>query len=149
MTDDQKVDARALHGWLGIATRFNDWIAKIMDDYGFEEGSDFYSNLSKTGGRPRKDYLLSLDVAKEIAMIGNTPKGKATRRYFIAAEKAAAAPTSSAPSSWTAILGSAAPMCCTSSTGQRTARLGHTGSSKTTKFGKLIRSTLVSARGGG
>ncbi len=26
------------------------------------------------GGRPRSDYLLTLDVAKEVAMIGNTPK---------------------------------------------------------------------------
>lgn len=66
---------------------------RLIDDYGFEEGEDFLPNLGKTsakGGRPTKEYLLSLDVAKEIAMIGNTPKGKATRRYFIAAEKAAA-----------------------------------------------------------
>lgn len=62
---------------------------RIFADYAFEEGEDFSSLLRKTGGRPRKDYLLSLDVAKEIAMIGNTPKGKATRRNFIAAEKAA------------------------------------------------------------
>lgn len=85
---------------------FPGWIRGVIEDYGFEEGTDFYPVSDKsTGGRPRKDYLLSLDVAKEIAMIGNTPKGKATRRYFIAAEKAAAATTPSAQSSWTASRG--------------------------------------------
>ncbi|MGN6595475.1 antA/AntB antirepressor family protein [Sphingopyxis terrae] len=91
LTDDQQVDARSLYGWLGIGAAFNVWMLRILRDYSFEEGPDFRSSVNKsTGGRPRKDYLLSLDVAKEIAMIGNTPKGKATRRYFIAAEKAAA-----------------------------------------------------------
>ncbi|OWQ98253.1 antA/AntB antirepressor family protein [Sphingopyxis witflariensis] len=91
MTEDHKVDARALHEWLGVSTPFHMWMARIIGDYGFEEGEDFRTNLFKsTGGRPRKDYLLTLDTAKEMAMIGNTPKGNATRRYFIAAEKAAA-----------------------------------------------------------
>lgn len=90
LTDDRKVDARALHGWLGIGAAFNVWMLRLLRDYGFEEGQDFRSTLNKsTGGRPRKDYLLTLDAAKEIAMIGNTARGKATRRYFIAAEKAA------------------------------------------------------------
>lgn len=70
------------------------WLPRIIRDYGFEDGTDYVSNLMDRSdgkaGRRRKDYLLTLDVAKEIAMIGNTPKGKATRRYFIAAEKAAA-----------------------------------------------------------
>ncbi|MBA4752173.1 MAG: antA/AntB antirepressor family protein [Sphingopyxis sp.] len=90
LTEDRQVDARALHGWLGIATRFNDWVAKIMDDYGFEEGAEFWTKMSETtakGGRPRRDYQLTLDVAKEVAMVGNTARGKATRRYFIAAEE--------------------------------------------------------------
>lgn len=87
LTADRKVDARALHEWLGVATRFDDWMRRIVRDYGFVEGEDFSSHLRKTLGRPRKDYLLTLDVAKEVAMIGNTPKGKATRRYFIEAEK--------------------------------------------------------------
>lgn len=92
LTEDRKVDARSLHEWLGVATEFRKWFGRIVEDYGFEEGESFVPALSQksTGGRPKKDYLLTLDVAKEIAMIGNTPKGKATRRYFIAAEKAAA-----------------------------------------------------------
>lgn len=81
------MDARALHVWLGIATEFRKWFGRIVTDYGFEDGESFVPSVSQkpTGGRPRKDYLLTLDVAKEIAMIGNTPKGRATRRYFIVA----------------------------------------------------------------
>ncbi|MDX2210074.1 MAG: antA/AntB antirepressor family protein [Sphingopyxis sp.] len=75
-----KVDARALHAWLGIGRRFPSWIAGIFTAYAFDEGADFIPVRGEsTGGRPRKDYLLTLDVAKEIAMIGNTAKGRATR----------------------------------------------------------------------
>lgn len=40
-----------------------------MCDYGFEEGKDFYSKMSKTseqGGRPATDYEVSIDMAKEM-----------------------------------------------------------------------------------
>lgn len=88
LTEDRKVEAQPLHGWLGIGRDCSNWMRKLVADYGFEEGEDYSPVLAKSsGGRPRKDYLLSLDAAKGIAMIGNTQRGKATRRYFIAAEK--------------------------------------------------------------
>ena len=51
------VSGRDLHEALGIETRYNDWF-KRMCEYGFTEGEDFYSNLSKTpeGGRPSTDH---------------------------------------------------------------------------------------------
>ena len=68
----------------GDRRRFPTWIGDIFRDYGFELGEDFTVCLPNrgskgSGGHNRKDYLLTLDVAKEIAMSGNTPKGKATR----------------------------------------------------------------------
>ena len=45
------VDARLLHENLKINTRFNDWIQRRIEEYGFIENEDFegfYSNLSKT-----------------------------------------------------------------------------------------------------
>ena len=83
------IDARGLHGWLGTETRFNDWVARRVEEYGFEEGTDFHSILSKSAsgrGRPRQDYLLTLDMAKELSMVERTERGRATRRYFIKME---------------------------------------------------------------
>lgn len=86
--DLQTISARELYERLGIKTRFNDWFTR-MCDYGFEEGQDFYSNLSKsTGGRPSTDFDISIDMAKQICMIQRTPEGKQVRQYLIDLEKA-------------------------------------------------------------
>ena len=91
--DTQMVSARELHEKLHISTRFNDWFPR-MCEYGFSEGSDFYSKMSKTenGGRPSTDYDISVDMAKQICMIQRTPEGKACRQYLIDLEKAWNAP---------------------------------------------------------
>lgn len=87
--DTQMVSARELHEKLHISTRFNDWFPR-MCEYGFTENEDFYSKMSKTenGGRPSKDYEISVDMAKQICMIQRTPEGKACRQYLIDLEKA-------------------------------------------------------------
>ena len=81
------VSGRELHDALEIETRYNDWFAR-MCEYGFVEGEDFYSFLSKsTGGRPSTDHALTLDTAKEICMLQRTEIGRTIRRYFIETEK--------------------------------------------------------------
>ena len=87
--DSMTVSARDLHDALEVQTRFNDWFPR-MREYGFSEGTDFYSEMSKTsdGGRPSVDYQISIDMAKEICMIQRTEKGKEVRRYFLDLEKA-------------------------------------------------------------
>lgn len=81
------VDARLLHQFLDIATRFNDWIVRRLADALAVEGEDFYSELSKTTGRPASEYWLTLDLAKELAMLERSERGREVRRYFIQAEK--------------------------------------------------------------
>ena len=84
------VMGRELHKALGVGTRYNDWFTRMID-YGFAEGIDFYSKMSKTseqGGRPSIDHQLTLDMAKELCMIQRTEKGKTFRQYFIEVEKA-------------------------------------------------------------
>lgn len=54
---------------------------------GFENGLDYVlnknvQNLKPLGGRPSKDYFLSIETAKEISMLQRTEKGKEARRYF-------------------------------------------------------------------
>lgn len=87
--DTQTVSARELYQKLNIGTRFNDWFPR-MTEYGFVEGTDFYSKTSKTvnGGRPSTDYEISVDMAKQICMIQRTPEGKEVRQYLIDLEKA-------------------------------------------------------------
>ncbi|EMK3850132.1 phage antirepressor KilAC domain-containing protein [Listeria innocua] len=83
------VDARMLHEKLLVNTRFNDWIYRMIGNYGYENGLDFYSTLSKTNGRPSTNYFLTLDTAKELAMVQNNEMGRSIRKYFIEVEKQA------------------------------------------------------------
>lgn len=81
------VSGRVLHEALGVKTAYKDWFPR-MCEYGFEKGQDFSSFLREsTGGRPSIDHVLKLDMAKEIAMLQRTEKGKQVRQYFIQVEK--------------------------------------------------------------
>lgn len=81
------VSARDLHEALEVKTQFKDWFPR-MCEYGFEDGKDFCSFLSEsTGGRPSQDAQITVDMAKEIAMLQRTEKGKEVRKYFIQIEK--------------------------------------------------------------
>ena len=86
----QTVNARELHAFLEVQTAFKDWIARRIAEYGFEDEKDFCSFLSESkGGRPSKEYQISLDMAKELAMVERNEKGKQARQYFITCEKLA------------------------------------------------------------
>lgn len=81
------VSGRQLHEALGVNSRYTTWFDR-MKEYGFTEGQDFLPNLGKsTGGRQATDHIIKLDMAKEIAMIQRTDKGKEVRQYFIQVEK--------------------------------------------------------------
>nr|DAP06832.1 MAG TPA: KilAC domain protein [Caudoviricetes sp.] len=78
---------RELHDFLKVATPYDKWFPR-MAEYGFSEGKDFSTFLSEsTGGRPSTDHLLTIDMAKELAMIQRTERGKQARQYFIQVEK--------------------------------------------------------------
>jgi len=65
-----------------VKESFAKWLQYRVKHYGFVEGEDFQGKFPKTPtkGRPRKDYLLTLDMAKELSMIERTDKGRAARR---------------------------------------------------------------------
>lgn len=84
----QTVSARELHAFLEVQTAFKDWIARRIVDYDFDDGIDFCSILSESsGGRPSREYYITLDMAKELAMVERNEKGKQARKYFIECEK--------------------------------------------------------------
>lgn len=85
------VSARELHLFLEVKSHFKDWIKRRIDDYGFIENQDFEVSLifeqNTKGGRPTKEYILSMDMAKELSMLERSDKGKQARIYFIECEK--------------------------------------------------------------
>ena len=81
------VNARTLWQKLESKQEFANWIKGRISEYGFEEGKDFLTNLSKSHGRPSKEYIISIEMAKELAMIENNERGREIRRYFIEVEK--------------------------------------------------------------
>ena len=87
--DKPTVNGRDLYLALRIETRYNDWFSR-MCEYGFLEGRDFYSFLSKTntGGRPSTNHKISIGMAKQLCMIQRTEIGRKFREYFIKIEEA-------------------------------------------------------------
>jgi len=87
----KSVNARDLHSFLGSRQEFAHWIKDRINQYGFNQGQDFLIKLSKTpnGGRPSKEYHISIDMAKELSMVEKNEKGKQARQYFIDCEKKA------------------------------------------------------------
>ncbi|MFL1707036.1 antA/AntB antirepressor family protein [Campylobacter sp. MOP7] len=81
-------DARELHTFLQSGQDYSDWIKNRIDQYDFIEGQDYVTETVSTAGRPRKEYFITLDMAKELCMVENNNKGKEARRYFIEVERA-------------------------------------------------------------
>ncbi|HEF3492135.1 TPA: antA/AntB antirepressor family protein, partial [Campylobacter coli] len=73
--------------FLEIDTKFADWIKNRISHYNFIENQDYIIELVYTKGRPRKEYYVTLDMAKELCMVENNEKGRQARRYFIECEK--------------------------------------------------------------
>jgi phage anti-repressor protein len=88
---EQLIDSKLLHKALEVRSYHADWIRRRIENYQFEKGKDYHSILSNRSdgkaGKKRRDYLLTIDMAKELCMIENNDIGKKARRYFINAEK--------------------------------------------------------------
>ncbi|MGE6776302.1 antA/AntB antirepressor family protein [Vreelandella titanicae] len=98
--NDQQLlcNARDLHEFLEVGRRFTTWIQGRIDEYGFVEGEDFTvitdlrlpdPGVSKARVQEATEYHLTLDMAKELAMIENNAMGRRVRRYFIQRERQA------------------------------------------------------------
>ena len=80
-------NAETLFKFLVVNSKFADWIKNRIAQYGFIENQDYIVKTTYTGRRPRKEYFVTLDMAKELCMVENNDKGKEARRYFIKCEK--------------------------------------------------------------
>jgi len=89
------VNARDLHQFLKSKQAFANWIKSRIEKYGFENDSDYTLNkfITRVNGNngggciTKIDYYISLDMAKELAMVENNDKGRLARKYFIECER--------------------------------------------------------------
>ena len=96
-TDSERitVSARDLYEFLEATERFNSWFER-MTQYGLVENTDYttvkkLTEVPNNGGvqiRELDDYQLTIDTAKQIAMLQRNEKGTQARKYFIQVENA-------------------------------------------------------------
>lgn len=93
INDNQEpvMSARALHEFLEVETPYHKWMPRMIE-YGFVENADYavtdiFVPNSSGGKQTQTEHIIKLDMAKEIAMIQRTDKGKQARQYFIQVEK--------------------------------------------------------------
>lgn len=94
------VSAKKLHAFLGVGRDFTNWIKGRISQYGFTTGVDYIiveslSSPQRASSKSRQqmehDYLITLDMGKELAMVECNEKGREVRRYFINCERQAKA----------------------------------------------------------
>ncbi len=88
---ETRVSARELHKELGVKKRFSAWFEQYREMY--VEGTDFTGVPEGTpviGGNGNvqylQDYSLTVDMAKNVAMMSKTEKSQQIRDYFIQVE---------------------------------------------------------------
>lgn len=90
-TGEKVVYGSELHAVLEVKTQYKDWSERRLNDIDAAEKEDYEVLLKNErnlkGGRPTKEHIIKLDIAKEMAMLERNEKGKQVRRYFIQVEK--------------------------------------------------------------
>ena len=87
-TGEKVVYGSELHEVLGVKSRYREWIDRRLQDIDAVENEDFQAaEISAPSGQTKRDHIIKLDTAKEMAMLERNEKGKEVRRYFIRVEK--------------------------------------------------------------
>ena len=83
------VSAKELYEFLGMNKAvFARWAKKNIEDNKFSfENQDWKGFNMMLNGNESKDYALTLDFAKRLAMMARTERGEQARQYFISCEK--------------------------------------------------------------
>lgn len=103
------VIARDVHVFVGGSYRFAHWFKEQVERCRLHDGEDyqeevFQRNLKNpSAGRPRRDYVLTLDAAKEIGMVDKGPRGKELRQYFLECERRLASGDAASQAASTAV----------------------------------------------
>lgn len=91
---EKLVNARELHEKLENKRQFANWIRQRIEQFKFVENEDFirFNKFVKGdekgfGNKMIIEYYLTIDTAKELAMVENNEIGRKIRRYFLEVEK--------------------------------------------------------------
>ena len=81
-TGEKVVYGSELHEVLGVRTPYKDWSSRRLSDVDAIENEDFEAaQICAPSGQNKKDHIIKLDTAKEMAMLERNEKGKL--RIFI------------------------------------------------------------------
>ena len=87
-TGEKVVYGSELHEVLGAPSVYREWVKRRLSDIDAVENEEFQGvEISTPSGQTKKDHIIKLDTAKEMAMLERNEKGKQVRRYFIQIEK--------------------------------------------------------------
>ncbi len=84
---EQVVNARELWEFLESKQEFANWVKKRLADVDAIENVDYCTIDKKINRQILKEHIVTMDTAKEMAMLERNPQGKMIRRYFIEVEK--------------------------------------------------------------
>lgn len=87
------INARIVHEWLGVKSRYATWITRRIEKYEFVEHVDYCIVYPAKNGKAlnlndfsTKEYYLTPDCVKQLAMVESSDKGKLARLYFLDCE---------------------------------------------------------------
>ncbi|BGI53009.1 MAG: hypothetical protein HamCj_13620 [Candidatus Hamiltonella defensa (Ceratovacuna japonica)] len=85
----QTVNARDFHAFLEIRLPFSTWMKNHINRYEWVDNTDYlvFTHSGPHAGRPFKDYVLTLEKAKEMTMLTCTEKGHELREYLMNVDK--------------------------------------------------------------
>lgn len=87
------VNARDMHQWLESKQDFSTWIKRRIAKYKFQENIDYLIHQvveqGVSGAKHKTEYILSVDMAKELSMVECTDRGREVRLYYIEQEELA------------------------------------------------------------
>jgi len=88
VNDKGFINAKDIYTYIGVKSRFNDWITNALIYIDAKEDENFYYFLGKsTGGRPAKHVMVTSDIGKELCLISRSEKAKELRLWLIAIDK--------------------------------------------------------------
>jgi phage anti-repressor protein len=83
------VNMRDVYNYLGVKSKFADWVKREIESLMLEEMVDYvwFLKKKKANNSTLKECIVNMDIAKMVCMQSRTLRGKEAKEYFIKVEK--------------------------------------------------------------